>query len=576
MNSIQGISNPKYCIATQTNKAPSTTTTQTASRATADYYVPSNAWEVQNEAKTVMFTGAMATACTNKYDPTSMSRNEYTKLIVELRDVGVLSSQEYSIAYSGKLLPSVQQAAWPQGNETTDFTLFLCECKEQCNAYVADSGNILSGKEKSNAEEILSTYTKLSEIFTEIERAQTTSHAEEASKTELSHFEATAAVKEYSDEVMRLYELLKQDDEYVARAGKRTQIPTTGWDYPIRTQLVKELLLSDHELMEEFAMYTWGLDAENNLADMEWNTMNPEPHLQHRLVDVEPSYEDRIKNIRYQLLYGGEEGFKKVFESLEEFLRRKASCKRLTEVEHLVFPMAASNERAEWYTFEERMKPVMDEVKKTFANAGLVFDSSKNYQFYLDTSGFTFAVTGGTEEENALFASVLNTNSTSGHVGFNPYKTTINAIRFARPDDMSYTPWELSSRGGDRFDVFNAKFFSMDESIRKYGVAEISANYTTKMNQFLAAYRRDTMDDNLHRRFGFGIEDFSYVDGQWIGKTDEITQLIESMNKYADWDKQIGDAYRDLVREYTGTPVFEKAIFVFINGKLQLTYEEWE
>lgn len=66
------------------------------------------------------------------------------------------------------------------------------------------------------------------------------------------------------------------------------------------------------------------------------------------------------------------------------------------------------------------------------------------------------------------------------------------------------------------------------------------------------------------------------MDGQWIGKTDEITQLIESMNKYADWDKQIGDAYRNLMREYTGTPVFEKAIFVFINGKLQLTYEEWE
>lgn len=573
MNSIQGISNPKYCIAAQTNKASSTTTTQSASRATADSYVPGDAWEVQNEAKTVMFTGAMATAMADKYNPTSMSRNEYTKLIAELRDTGVLSSQEYSIAYSGKLLPSDRQMAWPQGNETTNFTLFLCECKEQCNAYVTDSGNILSGKEKSNAEEISATYTKLSEIFTEIEQAQTTSLAEDASKTELSHFEATAAVKEYSDEVMRLYELLKQNEEYVAQAKKDTQIPTTDWDYPIRTQLVKELLLSDHELMEEFAMYTWEHDIEQNLYYMECNaTINTN----YSLIEVERSYEERINNIRNKLHCGGEGGIKDVFTSLEGFLRRKASCTRLTEVEHLVFPMAASNERAEWYTFEERMKPVMDEVKKTFANAGLVFDSSKNYKFYLDTSGFTFAVTGGTEEENALFASVLNTNSTSGHVGLNPYKTTINAIRFARPDDMSYTPWELNSRSGNRFAEFNAKFFNMDKSIRKYGTAEVSANYTAKMNQFLAAYRRDTMDDNLHRRFGFGIEDFSYVDGQWIGKTDEITQLIESMNKYADWDKQIGDAYRNLMREYTGTPVFEKAIFVFINGKLQLTYEEWE
>ena len=575
MNSIQGISSSKYCIATQTSKAPSTTTTQTASRTTVDSYVPGDAWEVQNEVETVEFTVEMATALADKYDPTSMSRNEYTKLIVELRDAGVLSSQEYSIAYSGKMLPSDQQMAWPQGTEAANFSLFLRECMEQCNAYVADSGNILSGKEKSNAEEILSTYTRLSKIFTEIEHAQTTSHAEEASKTELSHFEATAAVKEYSDEVMRLYELLKQDSVYVARAAKNTTLNTEEWDCPVRTQLVKELLLSDHELMEEFAMYTWGLDVENNLADLEWNAMNPEPHLQHRLIDVEPTYEDRINSIRNKLLYGGKEGFRDVFMSLETYLTNKANYQRLTEVEHFVFPRAATSERAEWYTFEERMEPVMDEVKNAFSNAGLTFDASKNFQFYLDTNTFTFSVIGGTEKENELFASVLNTNPTENYL-FNPYKTTINAIRFSRPDDMSYTPWKLNSRSGNRFAEFNAKFFNMDESIRKYGIAEVSANYTTKMNQFLAAYRRDTMDDNLHRRFGFGIEDFSYVDGRWIGKTDEITQLIESMNKYADWDKQIGDAYRDLMREYTGTPVFEKAIFVFINGKLQLTYEEWE
>lgn len=575
MNSIQGISSSKYCIAARTNKASSTTTTQTALRATADYYVPGDAREVKNEVKTVMFTGEMATALADKYDPTSMSRNEYTKLIVELRDAGVLSSQEYSIAYSGKLLPSDQPVEWPQGSETTNFSLFLRECTEQCNAYVTDSGNILSGKEKSNADGTSATYTKLSEIFTEIEQAQTTSLVEESSKTELSHFEATAAVKEYSDEVMRLYELLKQDKEYVARAATTEYIYVGDWNYPVRDQLVKELLLSDHELMEEFAMYTWGGDIENNLADIEWNAMNPEPHLQHRLIDVEPTYEDRINSIRNKLLNGGKEGLQDVFESLEGYLSKKANYQRLTEVEHLVFPLAAANERNEWYTFEERMEPVMDEVKNAFSNAGLTFDASKNYQFYLDTNTFTFSVIGGTEKENELFASVLNTNPTENYL-FNPYKTTINAIRFSRPDDMSYTPWALNSRSGNRFAEFNAKFFNMDESIRKYGIAEVSANYTAKMNQFLAAYRRDTMDDNLHRRFGLGIEDFSYVDGQWIGKTDEITQLIESMNKYADWDKQIGDAYRDLMREYTGTPVFEKAIFVFINGKLQLTYEEWE
>ena len=575
MNSIQGISSPKYCIATQTSKAPSTTTTQTASRTTVDSYVPGDAWEVQNEVKTVEFTGEMATAFADKYDPTSMSRNEYTKLIVELRDAGVLSSQEYSIAYSGKLLPSDRQVTWPQGSEITNFTFFLRECVEQCNAYVTNSGNILSGKEKSSAEEISATYIKLSAIFTEIEQAQTTSLPEKSSKTELSHFEATAAVKEYSDEVMRLYELLKQDTEYVARAAQTEYIYMGDWDYPVRDQLAKELLLSDHDLLEEFAMYTWGLDVENNLADMEWNAMNPEPHLQHRLVDVEPTYEDRIDNIKNKLIYGGKSGFDDVFSSLEGYLRKKALYQRLTEVEHLVFPLAAATERNEWYTFEERMKPVVDEVKNAFSSAGLAFDSSQNFQFYLDTNTFTFSVVGGTEEENKVFASVLNTNPTENYL-FNPYETTINAMRFSRPDDMSYTPWELDSRSGNRFAQYNAKFFNMDESIRKYGIADVSANYTAKMNQLSAAYRRDAMDDNLHRRFGFGIEDFSYVDGQWIGKTDEITKLIESMNKYADWDKQIGDAYRNLMREYTGTPVFEKAIFVFINGKLQLTYEEWE
>ena len=390
MSTISSIGGQRY-VAPQTNKTKPTTTTQSASRANVDSYVPGDAWEVQNEVKTVEFTGEMATAFADKYDPTSMSRNEYTKLIVELRDAGVLSSQEYSIAYSGKLLPSSQQAAWPQGTEISNFSLFLLECSEECNAYVTNFGRDLPEREKISAEEISATYTKLSAIFTEIEQAQTTSRTDGTSKEELSHFEATAAVKEYSDEVMRLYELLKQDEEYIARAEKNASFYTEEWDYPVRTQLVKELLLSDHELMEEFAMFTWGLDVENNLADMEWNAMNPEPHLQHRLVDVEPTYEDRKNSIRNKLLYGGKEGFQDVFESLEGYLSKKANYQRLTEVEHLVFPRAAAFERAEWYTFEERMEPVMDEVKTAFSNAGLAFDSSQNFQFYLDTNTFTFS-----------------------------------------------------------------------------------------------------------------------------------------------------------------------------------------
>ena len=96
---------------------------------------------------------------TQKYDLRNMNRNQYSRLLAELRDAGIITTKEYSAAYGGTLPQSSSAAPhWPYGKEEIDFVHFLDACVIYCE-HAADNP------------ELTAIYTKLRGIFCHIDHA---------------------------------------------------------------------------------------------------------------------------------------------------------------------------------------------------------------------------------------------------------------------------------------------------------------------------------------------------------------------------------------------------------------------
>ena len=91
------------------------------------------------------------------------------------------------------------------------------------------------------------------------------------------------------------------------------------------------------------------------------------------------------------------------------------------------------------------------------------------------------------------------------------------------------------------------------------------------MKHFLSAYEWHEMDRSMRHNYGFGINDIYLSNGKLTGKTDEITKLIEKMD--IEELKEISHAFANIQDRYMGTPEFFEPVFVFKDGKFQLTYE---
>lgn len=500
------------------------------------------------EVKTAPVAEETRSRLAQVYNVRHMSRNEYTKLLAELRDGGVLTEQEYSAAYGGAMPPGEHGAPWPMGKQTGDFLQLVHEREQQCRACAAEC------VEQRHCEMLALVYAKLNGVFQQIH-----STAAETTSTSQAPTDGTAAAGgRYSAEFYRLYEQLKQDEDYMTMAAQEHE--SGGLWVPYNKLIFREYLRSEPELLEAFAKYRWTEDAKYRAWLEESNKTRPSD-MQCEILPMPPDYRGYEAQYKYTLNHGSQHDQDVLYSDFDAFLRMEVlKCRRLTEEERLVFPSAASSERARWQTFDERMQSVENAIQDGFQSSGLTLDIEKEYQFYLDTSTFTFSVKGGSEEENRLIERVINTNPRESY-RFNPLKTAVFALYSHRPADGTLTPWQAEH--------------SDPLEIAQYGISQISGSYARKMKQFLAAWQRSDLDQDLQSRFGFGLADFSWKDGGWVGRTDEITRMIKTMNQDGDWDKRFGDFYRRLMQRYTGTPVFSEPVFTFRNGEFQVTYEEW-
>lgn len=482
-----------------------------------------------------------------QYDLHNMDRNQFSRLLAELRDSGVITPQEYSAAYAGTMPQGMpQKPVFPFGKEKADFVQLMEQCAKCCADLPASP----------DGEALTSVYTRLNAVFNQIDQSgQADPAGEQSGNTQA--VEKNPLREQYSEKVIQLYEQLNPEEN---RRGLTDASSTTT------RELAKELLLSDDKLVESIAKRLWTGRAEAN---------------QERIKDGHPEmvlylpadYTKIADTIRGLLtgkvpdsitLFGIREsgcapGSTLVYDALDNFLVHKVrSGERLTEVERAVSKDAAWEEAYIWQNFNDRMTGIQDKINSQLGESGFSLDIDKEYQFYLDTATFTFSVKGGSDEENKAIENAINTHPRENYK-FDPLRETLMAMYFSRPDNLSITPW----RAG----------VTPNKLLQEYGIAsDIPASYSRKMEQFLSAYNWHEMDQNLKYSFGFGADDIHWDGEKLVGKTDEVTKLIEKMDE--DMMRATGLAYERLRSKYTETPEFSEPVFVFKDGKFQLTYEK--
>lgn len=92
------------------------------------------------QKKSKPLTSQMVDTLAQKYDVQQMTRKEYGGLLRELRDMGVISSQEFSVGYGGEV-PSAgasgkMVAGLPLGEQQADFAKLLQSCQTACRDFV--------------------------------------------------------------------------------------------------------------------------------------------------------------------------------------------------------------------------------------------------------------------------------------------------------------------------------------------------------------------------------------------------------------------------------------------------------
>lgn len=351
-----------------------------------------------------------------------------------------------------------------------------------------------------------------------------------ARKCESNHTEVPKATEA---EMERLTEELKNDPLYIKR----------GWrpfgDEPAARKLMSMMILNDEDTQEKIASV-----AMESVAKYGHNS------------SVLLKDGETVKSV---LLHGSDEDKGYVFGYYAGVLSNKAKTVGLTERERLLDSSAERVERYSLGTFDDQMAPVMKRVEKEFQNAGMEFDNTKEYSFQLDTGTFRLSVSGGTKEENEILERTLNRSSYPSNLVENNRELVLAALYSHRTDDMKFTPWKSAEQ--------------TDDAIKKYGVSNVPVDYVEKMKQLYPAYSLWKIDQSLQRRFGFGVDDIAGYDEEkkkLYGTTNEQTAAMARGG--IDFMKEIGFAYIDAMKEYTGTPVFSEPLFAFAGGKFHALY----
>lgn len=149
-----------------------------------DVFVRSANTEIPLEIKrtTKLLTSDTAQSLAEKYDVTNMTRNEFNQLLNELRNMGIISSQDFSVGYGGEIpndlkegevrmtYGPLEEPTWPMGNERVDFIKLLRSYADYCSDFAADQEEGSDGRKVGNS--LSDSYNRLIDVLEQIEKAE--------------------------------------------------------------------------------------------------------------------------------------------------------------------------------------------------------------------------------------------------------------------------------------------------------------------------------------------------------------------------------------------------------------------
>lgn len=349
--------------------------------------------------------------------------------------------------------------------------------------------------------------------------------------------------------VEELKSMLEKDSDYMRPFYQEF------FEHPVARQLATTLVISDQDLQDEVAKEIW----------TRWNGLNQaslnRPDQGYPSVTLPENWQDI--DVPAMLRSQHTATVNQVQSALDSVLLHRARTTGLTDAERILSSRYGRVEFASHATFDDKAQSILGQVEKEFEENGMEFNKNKSYSFSLDTSDFSFKVSGGTEQENMLLEKVVNTKNIWGHsYDIDNMNSIINSLLYHRREDGSYNSWSIA--------VSHLNNEEKAQEIEKYGIGDAPQEYEAKMKQLRWAYQRYRLDQSMKRYYGIGVEDLEYKNGKIVGKTDEVNAIVEK-GSY-DFMKTKGCAYIELQKHYTGTPTFELPVLTLDGGKFHVEY----
>lgn len=529
MNSINSISGQLYIPTAQMVTAENACHGNCSSRRLAfDSYTSD-----RTKYQSVLSTGCsllknLALDLAKKFDPSDMSRSQYSQLISILRNAGIISSQEFSIAYAGSMPTTDLAVLWPHDGKRLNFTNFLQDCAQSCKKFGLNTPQ--GSDEQAKIESMDATYSHLHRVFSQIENPGGTSSKKTPS---------TEAQKE----VERLVDLLMQDDSFSKRKHSFTLYQPEG-------QLASAMIMADEGVQAQI--------AEKLSVSI--------PKMQAML----------------QMLQGHNERDRgQVLLHYQHMLAAKANAGKLTETEKLLSSDLERVNLGAQSTFDEKMGGIYEEILLEFQKHGLNLDDSKSFSFSYNESTRCFSVTGGTDEENSLVESVINyENQIEGkfnlarifgglcnHRNIEVNEETSRKLKqlFIADEKLGHDDY-LKNRYGfgweDIEHIGNGVIVGKTDEITKV-IKDLGESFIMYGGgSFLSE-----IHSNLISKYGFGLDEITVEkDGEIVGRTKEVDRLVKAAG--AELKKDIRHPGE------IDMPVFDEPLFVLENGHFKAFYEE--
>jgi len=168
-------------------------------------------------------------------------------------------------------------------------------------------------------------------------------------------------------------------------------------------------------------------------------------------------------------------------------------------------------------TFENRMASIAEYVNQQFKEAQRTLTATDRFSISLN-SNFTFNVRGGSRDSNEFLQDVLN------NAGGWLLTRVLDSIFNHRGENGEVPSW-LESTGTVDFWRILAEDFGM-------GFIEASDEYLEWIDRLWTARARKQTDEWLFEEFGFGLDDLTFSNGRLSGRTQEITDVINSDDRF--------------------------------------------